>query len=96
MDSFDLEPNYSTSQIPGKCVKCLAEEEMNNCLMKLLKGDGDDEEIQQRYELLLAFLKSSESQKLRDESEKYLSEGKKVRVEINFETDKPRYELIID
>ena len=25
MDSFDLEPRYSTSQIPGKCIKYLAE-----------------------------------------------------------------------
>ena len=46
--------------------------------------------------MLLTFLKSPESQKLRDESEKYLAEGKKVRVKINFETDKPEYELKID
>jgi len=40
MDSFDIEPKYSTSQIPGKCIKCLAEEELNNCLLKLLRGEG--------------------------------------------------------
>ena len=94
MDSFDLEPKYSTSQIPGKCIKCLAEQELNNCLLELLRGEG--EELQQRFEMLLAFLKSPESQKLRDESEKYLAEGKKVRLKINFETGKPKYELKID
>ncbi|GAI57234.1 unnamed protein product, partial [marine sediment metagenome] len=53
------------------------------------KIEGGDKELQQQYEMLLTFLKSPESQKLRDESEKYLAEGKKVRVKINFETDKP-------
>jgi len=95
MDSFDLEPGYSTSQIPGKCIKCLAEQELNNCLLELLRGDGKEKELQQRFEMLLAFLKSPESQKLRDESEKYLAAGKKVTVKINFETDKPEYELKI-
>ena len=96
MGSFDLEPRFSTSQIPGKCIKCLAEQDLNNCLLELLKGGENDQKLQQRFEMLLAFLKSPESQKLRDESEKYLAEGKKVRVKINFGTGKPEYELKID
>ncbi len=96
MDSFDLEPKYSTSQIPGKCIKCLAEQELNNCLLELLRGEGEENELQQRFEMLLAFLKSPESKKLRDESEKYLAEGKKVKVKINFETDKLEYDLEIN
>jgi len=72
MDSFDLKPSYSTSQIPGKCIKCLAEHELNNCLMELLRGEGegDEKDLQQRYEMLLDFLKAPELQKLRVESEK--------------------------
>jgi len=96
MDSFYLEPRYSTSQIPGKCIKCLAEQELNNCLLELLRGEENNEKLQQRFEMLVAFLKSPESKKLRDESEKYLAEGKKVTVKINFETGKPKYELKID
>ena len=61
MDSFDLKPRYSTSQIPGKCVKCLAEQELNDCLLELLGGEGEEKELQQRFEMLLAFLKSPES-----------------------------------
>ena len=98
MDSFNLEPRYSTGQLPGKCIKCLAEQELSNCVMELLR-DGDsesDEKIKQRFEMLLDFLKSAESQKLRDESEKYLAEGKKVTVKISFKMGKPEYELIID
>jgi hypothetical protein len=93
MNSFDLEPRYSTSQIPGKCIKCLAEKELDNCLLELLRIDGEDKDVEQRFEMLLTFLKSPESKKLRDESEKYLAEGKKVAVKINFESGKPEYEL---
>jgi hypothetical protein len=96
MDSFELGPGYSTGEIPGKCIKCLAEQELNNCLLELLKGEEDDQKIQQRYEMLLAFLKSPESQKLRDESEKYLAEGRKVTLRLSFTDGKPKYELNID
>jgi len=96
MNSFNLEPRYSTSQIPGKCIKCLAEQELNNCLLELLRIEGDEKDVEQRFEMLLTFLKSPESKKLRDESEKYLADGRKVTVKINFETGKPEYELKVD
>jgi hypothetical protein len=93
MESFNLEPRYSTSEIPGKCIKCLAEQELNNCLLELLKSEEDDQNLQQRYKMLLAFLRSPESQKLRDESEQYLVEGKKVTLCFSFAGGKPKYEL---
>ena len=93
MESIDLEPKYSTSQIPGKCIKCLAEKELNNCLMELLKVEGDDQNLQQKFEMLVDFLKSPESQKLRDESEKYLAEGKKVLLKLSLAGGKPEYKL---
>ena len=96
MESFDLEPRYSTREIPGKCLKCLAEHELNDCLMQLLREEEDDKETQQRFEALVSFLKSPESKRLRDESEKYLAEGKQVKVKMNFESGKPKYKLIID
>ena len=96
MDSFDLEPKHSTRQIPGKCIKCLAEQELNNCLLELLTGAENDEKLQQRYEMLLAFLKSPESQKLRDESEKCLAEGERVMLKLSFADGEPKYELTID
>ena len=96
MDSFDLEPKYSTSQIPGKCIKCLAEQELNNCLLELLRGEGEENELQQRFEMLLAFLKSPESKKLRDESEKYLAEGKKVALKLSLTDGIPKYDLEIN
>ena len=96
MESFDLEPRYSNNEIPGKCIKCLAEQELYNCLRELLRGESENKEMQQRYEMLLAFLKSPESQRLRDESEKYLAEGRKVTLRLSFADGKPKYELNID
>ena len=93
MDTFDLQPSYSTGEIPGKCIKCLAEQELNSCLRILLIGEGEEKGVQQQYEMLLSFLTSPESRKLRDESEKYLSEGKKVTLKLSFANGKPEYEL---
>ena len=75
MEPIHLEPRFSTREIPGKCIKCLAEKELNNCLMELLREEGENKEMEQRFETLVTFLKSPESIKLRDEAEKLLSEG---------------------
>jgi hypothetical protein len=96
METINLDPRYSTGDVPGKCIKCLAEQELNNCLFELLRAEGEDEELAQRFEMLVSFLKSPESRKLRDESERYLADGKKVTVRISFEDGKPKYELKID
>jgi hypothetical protein len=97
MESFELEPRYSTKEIPGKCLKCLAEHELNNCLMQLLReGVGEEDEVKQRFEALVSFLKSPDSKQLRDKSEKYLAEGKQVSLKINFESGKLKYDLLVD
>jgi hypothetical protein len=96
MEPIDLDPKYSTKTIPGRCLKCLAEQELGSCLRGLLAGEGDGGELLQRFEMLVSFLKSPESKKLRDESERLLAEGKQVTLRIDFEGDKPRYELKVD
>ncbi|RLC93403.1 MAG: hypothetical protein DRI39_05735 [Chloroflexi bacterium] len=90
---IDLEPHYSTKDIPGKCIKCLAEQRLNSCLIELLRGQKEDTELAQTYERLVAFLKSPESQKLREDSERYLADGKQVSVEIRFVDGTAQYEL---
>jgi len=96
MDSLNLEPRYSTDQLPGKCIKCLAEKELNDCLRELLKDDENDKELEEKYELMVDFLQSPESKKLRDQSEKYLSEGKKVTLKISITGGKPEYILEVN
>ena len=96
MDTINLDPSYSTGDVPGKCIKCLAEQELNTCLLELLRAEGDDKELAQRFGMLVDFLKSPESRKLREASERYLAEGKQVTVRISFEDGKPKYELKIN
>ena len=96
-DKFiDLEPGYTTKDVPGKCIKCLAEQKLDTCLRELLRSEEENTESQQRYEALLAFLQSPESEKLREESELYLAEGKQVTVRIRIEEGKFGYELQVE
>jgi len=93
MKPIDLEPRFSTKEIPGKCIKCLAEQELGNTLIGLLKNEGWDKQLEERFGDLVSFLKSPLSKKLRDKTEKYLAEGKEVKVKIYFEEGKPRYKI---
>ena len=69
---------------------------MHLCLMSLLgDDDDDDEESARKFQALLAFLKSPESQKLIDESERYLSEGKNVNVKLYLVDGVAKYKLEI-
>ena len=96
MEPIDLEPKYSTNEIPGRCIKCLGEQELNKCLMQLLSDDQTGDDVQNKYETLVTFLQSPDSRKLRAESERYLSEGKEVTVKIYFKNGKPKYELKVE
>ena len=96
MEPFELEPRYSTNDVPGKCIKCLGEQELNNCLRQLLREEEVNEEVQHKYEALVTFLQSPESKQLRVESERYLAEGKEVSVIISYKNGKPGYKLKIE
>jgi len=97
MGKIELKPRYSTVEIPGRCIKCLAEQEYGDCLRELLgKGEGERKKLEKRFEALIFLLKSPELTKLRDESEKYLVDGKEVKLIINLEEGKPRYEIKLD
>jgi hypothetical protein len=94
MKSFDLEPSYTSGELPGKCIKCLAEHELDGCLREMLRGENN-KEVRRRFQMLVTFLKSPESQRLRDEAEKHLSEGKRVKLRLAVVDGKPKYELNI-
>ena len=91
--NLELEPRYSTREIPGRCIKCLAEEQSRDCLRQLLKGGSEDKELEETYEALVSLLKSPELQKLRDESERYLAEGRDVKIVLHLGEGEPRYEI---
>jgi len=96
MDHFDLEPKYTSNEVPGKCLKCLAEKELNSCLFGLLNEQTNDVELQQRYEALLALLQSPDFESLRSEAERMLSDGKQVKVNVALENGKIKSTLIVE
>ena len=96
IDNFDLEPKYTSNEVPGRCLKCLAEKELTNCLFALLSEQSDDEELQQRYEALTALLECSDFERLRSEAERLLSEGKQVKVRVDYNKGNLRCELIAE
>ena len=96
MDDIELKPGYSTVEIPGKCLKCLAEQEYGDCLKELLKGEEGKKELAERFEALISLLKSPELTKLRDESEKHLADGKEVKLTVHLEEGKPKYEIKVN
>jgi hypothetical protein len=96
MGDIELEPRYTSKEVSGKCIKCLAEQESRSCLWELLKGERRDRELEQTYEALIALLTSPELQKLRDESEKNLAEGRNVKIVIHLGDGEPKYEIKLD
>jgi hypothetical protein len=93
MDPLELEPRYSTREIPGRCIKCLADHEVGSCLRLLLGDETNNKEIQQRYKALVDFIHSPELVKVRDECERYLAQGKEVSVILHLGRRKPQYEI---
>ena len=96
MDKIELKTGYSTVEIPGKCLKCLAEQEYGDCLKGLLKGEEGKRELEERFEALVSLLKSPELAKLRHESERYLADGKEAKLTKHLEERKPTYEIKTD
>ena len=60
-----------------------------------MEDEQEDKELQQRIELLKAFLESMDFKKLRRESESYLIQGKTVKFVIYWESGKPSYEMVL-
>jgi len=93
MEPIDLEPRFSTKEIPGKCIKCLAEQRLNSCLRQLLMEETENKELEETYEALVSFLESPELRRMRDEAEKCLAEERDVKVVLHLGGEKPRYEI---
>jgi hypothetical protein len=96
MKDIEMEPKYSTVELPGRCLKCLAEQEYGDCLRALLRGDEGKEEFEERFEAILSLLKSSDLAKLRSDSEEHLSDGKKVKLVISTDEGNYKYRLEVE
>ncbi len=77
------------------CIETAAKQEFWKSVDEYTEKQGD-KELEEKIELLKAFLESTDFRKLRRESEKYLIEEKEVRFVIRWKGNKPHYEMIVD
>ena len=89
MDFIELFPNLS------HCIETTAREEFWNSVNQRMKGGQEDKKLEDKIELLKAFLESMDFKKLRSQSERYLGEGKQVKFVISWKEGKPSYEMVV-
>ena len=77
------------------CIETVAKEEYWNSVNKFMEDEQEDKELQQRIELLKAFLESMDFKKLRSQSEKHLIQGERVKFIIYWKENKPSYEMLV-
>lgn len=75
------------------CIETVTKREYRETLRQLLTAEGESEELQGRAELLGTFLAAADFRKLRQESEKYLVEGRKVTFVFYFGEGTPQYDM---
>ena len=77
------------------CIETTAREEFWNSVNQYMESKQEDKKLEERIELLKAFLESMDFKKLRSQSEKYLLEGKTVKFVVCWKAGKPSYEMVI-
>jgi hypothetical protein len=89
MESIELFPSLS------HCIETTAREEFWNSVNQYMESGRDDKKLEEKIELLKAFLESTDFKKLRSQSERYLVEGKRVKFVICRKEGKPSYEMVV-
>ena len=89
MDDIELFPSLS------HCIETTAREEFWNSVNQHMKGGQEDKKLEEKIELLKAFLESMDFKKLRSQSERYLTEGKQVKFAIFWKEGKLSYEMVV-
>jgi len=89
MDGIELFPSLS------HCIETTAREEFWNSVNQYTENGQEDKKLEERIELLKAFLESMDFKKLRSQSEKHLVQGKTVKFVISWKEGKPIYEMVV-
>ncbi len=87
MVSIELTPTLA------HCIETTARHEFSKAANQYMQRGEGDEELEEKIELLRAFLESMDFKELRRRSEKHLIEGKTVRFILYLEDGKPRCEM---
>ena len=78
------------------CIETTARQEFLKSKDEYMQSGGEDKELEERIELLRAFLESMDFRELRRQSEEYLTEGKPVRFILYLQEGRPKYELKVE
>ncbi|MGQ9546758.1 MAG: hypothetical protein ACUVTR_06350 [Dehalococcoidia bacterium] len=89
MRSIELFPSLS------RCIETTARDEFWNSVNQYMEAAHKDKKLEDKIELLKAFLESTDFSKLRSQTEKHLLEGKKVKFVIRWKAGKPTYEMVV-
>jgi hypothetical protein len=89
MNFIELFPSLS------HCIETTARDEFWNTVNQYTEGGQEDKKLEEKIELLKAFLESMDFKKLRSQSERYLVEGKKVKFVISWKEGKLSYEMAV-
>jgi len=89
MNGIELFPSLS------HCIETTARKEFWNSVNQNMESGREDKELEEKIELLKAFLESMDFKKLRSQSEGYLVEGKQVKFVISWKEGKPSYEMVV-
>lgn len=89
MEAIELFPSLS------RCIETAAGDEFWNAANQYMDGGQKDKKLEERIELLGAFLESADFRKLRSDSERHLIEGKRVKFVIRWKEGKPSSEMAV-
>jgi wyosine [tRNA(Phe)-imidazoG37] synthetase (radical SAM superfamily) len=78
------------------CIETVARKEFLKSTDEYVQSGEANKKLENKIELLRAFLETADFRKLRSESEKYLIEGNVVKFIIYLKSGKARYELIVE
>lgn len=78
------------------CIETVARQELLKSTDEYMQSGEANKKLENKIELLRAFLETAHFRKLRSESEKQLIEGNVVKFIIYLKSGKPKYELIVE
>ena len=89
MDCIELFPGLN------HCIETTAREAFWNSVNQYMESGQEDKKLEEKIELLKAFVESVDFKKLRSQSERHLIEGKQVKFVISWKEGKPSYEMVV-
>jgi ribosomal protein S19 len=78
------------------CIETISKREYWKSVDEYLKKRKEDKKLEEKIELLRAFLETADFGNLRKQSEKHIINGKLVKFTLSIKNGKPWYEMIVD